>query len=355
MNAASMFLATPSGPSSEITDATMFYRWQYELLLYALVVAFFALFAAGVYSISTRSEISKQYRSASVVSALITWVASLAYLALIVIWLTKWHANAAGTLYSPAPGTIFTGLRFADWSVTVPLLAVELFAVCNLAGSQAMKTRFAAMAAAFLMIVTGLFGAIAVGQNNASDTELVVWGVISTVFFIALYPLMLGPVFKTMKEVSGPTGVSLRNAVILLLSVWGTYPLVYAIWLFTDRGDSGWATTAQLAFTAADIVAKVGYGVLLHKVAKLRTAEDADHPDALVPDTFPAAVSINGIPLSVPGTPYNGNGGLLASVSAGNGSGDGPSPSPQGSRHASRGATGTGDIGPLPRSSGDLS
>jgi len=30
----------------------------------------------------------------------------------------------------------------------------------------------------------------------------------------------------------------------------------------------------QLAYSAADVLAKVGFGVLVHKVAKLRTAED---------------------------------------------------------------------------------
>lgn len=299
-------LAAPSGPSAEITDTMAFTHWQYELILYSLVVAFFALFASGVYTLSTRSEISKRYRASAVASCVITWIAALAYLALIVVWLTKWKPVTGGTAYAAKPGTIFTGLRFADWSVTVPLLTVELFAVCVLAGKKAISIRFAAMASAFLMIITGFFGVIAVGQNDASTTELVVWGVISTVFFIALYPLMLAPVKATVAKVSRPTGVSLRNAAILLLSVWGVYPLVYVIFLFADRTDAGWATTIQLAFTAADIVAKAGFGALIHKVAKLRTAEDAADSDALVPDTFSAAVSINGLPLSVPGTSFDG-------------------------------------------------
>ena len=47
---------------------------------------------------------------------------------------------------------------------------------------------------------------------------------------------------------------------------------------------AAWLTTIQLAYSAADVVAKVGFGVLVHKVAKLRTAEDVaagleSHPE----------------------------------------------------------------------------
>jgi bacteriorhodopsin len=77
--------------------------------------------------------------------------------------------------------------------------------------------------------------------------------------------------------------VSLRNATIVLLSSFGIYPLVYAIPVFADV-TSTWLTTIQLAYSAADVVAKVGFGVLVHKVAKLRTAEDVargteSHPE----------------------------------------------------------------------------
>ena len=323
MLTSTLLFATPSGPTAEITDIASTSRWQYELVLYALVVAFLALFASGVYNLTTRSEVSKKYRASTVTSAMITWIAALAYLALIVVWLTKYHSNADGSTFTPEPGTIFTGLRFADWSVTVPLLVVELFAVCNIAKQKATAMRFAAMAAAFLMILTGLFGVIAVGQDNASTPALWVWGIVSTVFFVALYPLMLAPVRDTIRDVSAPTGKSLRNAVTLLLSVWGVYPLAYLVLIFTDARSTGWAVTIQLAFTGADIVAKAGYGALLHKVAKLRTAEDAGDADAQVPDTLPASVSLNGLSISLPGTAYTDgavtNGHAVAAGRAGNG------------------------------------
>ena len=43
---------------------------------------------------------------------------------------------------------------------------------------------------------------------------------------------------------------------------------------FFFPGSAGWAVGRRTAFTAADVAAKVGYGVLIHAVAKARTATD---------------------------------------------------------------------------------
>jgi hypothetical protein len=67
--------------------------------------------------------------------------------------------------------------------------------------------------------------------------------------------------------------VSLRNATILLLGSFGVYPLVYAVPVFADVTPA-WFAGMQVAYSVADVIAKVGFGVLTHKVAKLRTAED---------------------------------------------------------------------------------
>jgi len=300
MPVTNLLAAGPQGPTTEITGTADYSRWQYELILYGFVVAFVALFAAGVYGIATRGEVSKKYRTAAMASTLICWVASLAYLALVVTWLTKFHPTADGTAYAASPGTIVTGLRYADWTVTVPLLTIELLAVCVVARDKIVNLRLVAVASAFLMIVTGFFGVIAVGQGSSSTTELLIWGAVSTVFFIVLYPVLLGPVRATRTVIGAEAGTSLRNAAILLLSVFGVYPLAYLVPLWASDNSAAWATTVQLAFTAADLAAKIGFGVLIHKVAKLRTAEDAIEQAAAVPDTYPAEVWISGHLHSLP-------------------------------------------------------
>lgn len=290
-----------SGPTAEITGQTSFDRWQYELILYSFVVATFALFAAGLYSLVTSKEVSKRYRTAAVASTCVCWVATLAYIALTLVWLLQYSSNAAGTLYTPDPGTTVTPLRYMDWSVTVPILVVEFLAVCTLARTSAVMTRFWAMAAAFLMIVTGYFGVIGVGQANGPSTlTYAVWGAVSTVFFVIIYVVLYRPYRATVASVTPTTAISLRNAVILLGSLFGVYPLLYLVPFWASDGSAGWATTTQVGFTVADIAAKAGFGLLLHKVAKLRTAEDASDPSGSVPDTYPSEVWISSELVSLP-------------------------------------------------------
>ncbi|MEJ5944644.1 bacteriorhodopsin [Pseudokineococcus basanitobsidens] len=284
------------------TGTTTFAAWQYQLVLYSFAVAMFALFAGAVYALATRSEISKRYRPASLASALICGVAFLAYALLVVQWLRGFTATDDGTSFVPDPGLAVTPLRYMDWSVTVPLLAAELFAICTLARRTSAWTRFAALGSAFLMILTGYFGAITLGGGDPT-TPLVVWGIVSTVFFVVLYVLLWRPYRAARAEVGAEAGTSLRNAVVLLFSVFGAYPLLYLVPLWAGDDSAGWAVTVQVLFSAADITAKVGFGVLVHKIAKLRTAEDARTEAARLPDLYPAEVWISGELVSLPADP----------------------------------------------------
>lgn len=287
-------LAVPDlgNTSTSFGQLTSYTDWEYQLLLYVVVVAGLALFAAFVYSLVTRNEVSKRWRTAPVASALICGVAFVAYIVISLELVLGFRT--VGTVHVPKAGTLLTELRYLDWSVTVPLLTVEFLSVCTLAKARSAYVRFTSMGAAFLMILTGFFGVIGVGQAHATKGGLLVWGAISTVFFAYLYVVFIGSMRATAKTVSADTAISLRNATILLLSLWGVYPLVYLIPLFAAPGNAGWALTVQIAFSVADIAAKAGFGAQIHKVAKLRTAEDAATPSGSLPEYYPSEVYVSG-------------------------------------------------------------
>jgi bacteriorhodopsin len=287
-------LAVPDlgSTSTSFGQLTSYTDWEYQLLLYVIVIAGLALFASFVYSLVTRSEVSKRWRTAPVTSALICGVAFIAYVVIALELVLGFRT--VGMLHIPKPGTTLTGLRYLDWSVTVPLLTVEFLSVCNLRRATSAYLRFTTMGAAFLMILTGYFGVIGVGQSHATKGGLLIWGAVSTVFFLYLYVALLAQMRATVKDVAPETAVSLRNSAILLLSLWGVYPLVYLIPLFAAPGNAGWALTVQIAFSLADIAAKAGFGAQIHKVAKLRTAEDAASRSGSLPEFYSSEVYISG-------------------------------------------------------------
>jgi bacteriorhodopsin len=261
---------------------------QYDLVFYFLVIAAFALFASFLYSWTSRGEVSSRYRPAVLASLCITAVATVSNLVLILKWDSGFDLR--GGRYVPnAEARFDLAPRYMDWSVTVPLLTAELLAVTTLAGARARAVRFSTMASAFLMIFTGFLGA-QVFDNGRSVGWLVLWGLISTAFYAYLYVALWGAMQKSLSGMSAPAATSLRNATILLLSVFGVYPLVYAIPVFFDP-TAKWTVTYQVAFSVADIVAKAGFGAIIHKVAKLRTAEDV----VAGKDTHPEPVWVSSV------------------------------------------------------------
>jgi len=258
----------------------------YDLVHFALMAAGFALFAYLLYSWASKQEVGRRYRPAVYAGLCLAAIATVSYLVLFVKWDTGFTLTDG--VYRPNAEARFTGsTRYPDWAVTVPLLTVELLAVCSVAGRRARNLRATTMAAAFLMILTGYFGSQVVADGR-DRTALVVWGLISTAFFAYLYVALIGAVRASLPHMGREAGVSLRNATIVLLGSFGVYPLVYAIPVFVDVTPA-WFATMQVAYSSADVIAKVGFGLLIHKVALLRTAEDVRAGE----DTHPEPVWVS--------------------------------------------------------------
>lgn len=282
-----------------LTGSSVFSSFQYQLVLYGLSATMFALLGSFVYSVVQRHEVSKKYRPAIIASAVITLVAGLSYAFIVSRWLGAWTAQ--GDDYVPNLAEPFSdSYRYSDWTVTVPLLTAELLAVTTLAGTRLRNARILAMGAGAAMIATGLIGQIADEGPGENTAAAVAWGLASTVFFLVLYAVLFGAVRASLRELPPDAGTGLRNAAILLFSVWGTYPLVYLVFVVLGDDRPNWAVTVQLAFCAADVTAKVGFGALIHKVAKLRTAHDANTGESRTPDGWPQEVYLAHEKLSEP-------------------------------------------------------
>lgn len=209
-------------------------------------------------------------------------IASLGYVYILIHLRFGYDLTAAG--YVPNELAINAmATRYMDWSLTVPLLTVELLTVCTLVGAAARRTRIWAMSGAFLMIFTGFLGGVVIG-GGTSLIALLVWGGISCVFWIATMAIVIRQVRRSLPELTPESAGLLRSATIVLLSGWFIYPVMFAIPLLGSGGT--WTTAMQIGYTVADIFVKVVFCGLIHRVAKLRTAEDVRagrdvHPEAI--------------------------------------------------------------------------
>ena len=268
---------------------------EYQLVFYFLTVAALALFAGFIRSVVTRSEVGSRFRPAVIARLSITAVATLSYLFLIVTFATAYTPTAAG--YQPSTGAeSLWSLRYMEWSVSVPLLTFELLAVCALVGAAVRRMQFLAGGSAFAMIFTGFLGAIVI-DGGTNTTALLVCGGISCVFWVLTNVILIRAVRRSLPDVTPLAARLMRNATILLLSGWVVYPLVFAIQIWGS--GAGWATTMQIALCSADVIVKLGFGTLIQRVAKLRTAEDVRAGD----DVHPESIWISSVKQSDAGLP----------------------------------------------------
>ncbi|MET3637224.1 MULTISPECIES: bacteriorhodopsin [Curtobacterium] len=264
---------------------------EHSIIVYALSVAGLALLAFFVKSLVSTNEVTGRYRTGVYAGMAITGVAFLSYVVLVASFALGYDRK--GDSWVPNANAILSWApRYFDWTVTVPLLVIELLAVATLAGVAARRLRAVGVAAAFLMISTGFIGGVVI-DSGTSIPALWTWGVISGVFMVVLYLLVIYVVVKGGRDLKGSeAAATLRNAGILLIVTWMAYPIVF--------GLQGWGhggavfTWMQVVLSAADIVAKVGFGAMIHKVAKFRSAEDV----RAGVDTLPEALWVSSEKLS---------------------------------------------------------
>ena len=260
-----VIIHTTSAPWTQTLSSS-----EYLLVLYFLVAAGLALFGGFIRTIVTRKEIGSRYRPATAARLGVAASAALSYAFIIVTFTTAYTRTSAG--YVPTSNAILTlAARYMDWSVTVPLLTVELLAVCMLSGAAARRAQTIAMAGAFLMIFTGYIGAFVAGGGGDTG-QLVLWGVISSAFWIITTVVLVRAVKRSLPALTLESAVLLRNGTALLLSGWVVYPLVYIVQIVFSGGQ--WTTVIHIALCITDVVVKVGFGGVIHRVAQLRTAED---------------------------------------------------------------------------------
>ena len=267
---------------------------QRVIVYYFLVIAGLAMLAQFVRTWTSRNEIGPKYRPAMFASLGVTGAAFLSYVVLTLKFdlgytQTGGGADGTGAMWSPTKDAIWSFVpRYMDWSITVPLLMVQLVVVSTLVGSAATRFRAVGMVCAWLMIFTGFIGGVVIddGRNLGA---LWTWGIISGVFMVILYVVIITMMVLARRGMSAPSARTFVSAGVLLMVIWFAYPIVFGFQGYTGA-DGGWTVLAQVGLSAADIIAKVGFGALIHKIAKQRTAEDVDAGE----DTHPESVYISG-------------------------------------------------------------
>lgn len=267
---------------------------EHTVILYFLAVAALALLAGAVRSGLTSVEVGSRYRPTVAARLAVAIIATLSYAVLVIGFLVGYRHSADG--WRPTANAVLSFLpRYIEWSVSVPLLALELIAVTTLAGAVLRRNQLGAIATTFFMIFCGFVAVFVVGDDRAA---LIGWAIASAVFWIVTTVLLIRAMRQSFPFLTALTSVALRNGTILLLTSWAVYPLVFVLQVVA--GGGAWTMVIQVALCVMDVVVKIGFGGIAHRVAKLRTAEDVRAGD----DVHPESIWASSIKLSDAGQPH---------------------------------------------------
>ncbi|GGE22526.1 xanthorhodopsin [Polymorphobacter glacialis] len=246
--------------------------FQFALVYNAFSFTFAAMGAATLFFWLSRSQVAPAYRTAVVISGLVTGIATYHYFRIFESW------GAAFTLKDgivTATGFAFNdAYRYVDWLLTVPLLLVELVLVMRLSRAETTTKTLRLGSAAALMIILGYPGEIA-----GDIPTRVLWGTLSAIPFLYIVWELFSGLGKSIEAQPATTQNLVRKARLLTFASWGFYPIVYMV-PYTELSGGTVTTAIQIGYTIADIVSKVGLGILVFLISVRKSEAEAVGPEA---------------------------------------------------------------------------
>jgi bacteriorhodopsin len=244
---------------------------QYDTVYNLLSLVIAAQLFTSLFLLVAQPRVLARYRQALVVSAIVCGIAAYHYFRIFDSFRNAFVTDAlggAGT-YTQAPGASFNeGYRYVDWLLTVPLLLVELVVVLALAKKLQASLLWRLIPASALMIALGYPGEI-----SSSDVTRNIFGLLSTIPFLYILYVLFVELTRSLDRQPVAVRSTLSKLRILLVATWGVYPIAYLVPLLGFDGSDAWVGK-QAGYSIADILAKALYGLLIYRIARLKSFAD---------------------------------------------------------------------------------
>ena len=242
-----------------------------------LVMALFAFAAGFVFFLARSNAVAPWHRASATLSAVICLVAGASY------WFIHYYYHDMAHALAATPDPLarrrlvrdaFSAIgeyRYIDWAITTPLLLLKMVLMLKVKPREIMGTISLLLGADFLMVLTGAIGDQQLAPEGGTLVHAhLLWGTISTVFYLVVpYLLFVRLSPRYGGNADDPSGRAFRLMAFSTITTWGVYPLGYLVPVVFPHADMNWV---HLAFTVADVVNKIGVGV----VAYLAGAEELE-------------------------------------------------------------------------------
>jgi bacteriorhodopsin len=243
---------------------------QYNTVYNLLSLAIASLGFTGLYLVFSQGRVLSRYRNAIIVSAMVCFIATYHYVRIFDNFRDSYQTEAqggAGTYVLTNIG-FNEGYRYVDWFLTVPLLLVEIIAVLALTRAVAKPLLTKLVIASALMIALGYPGEI--------TTEVgprLLWGTLSTIPFLYLLYVLFVELSKSLDRQPPEVRSTVAKLRIMLVGLWGVYPIAYLMPIVGFDGPEAFVLR-QAGYSLADILAKAAFGLVIYKIARMKSAFD---------------------------------------------------------------------------------
>ena len=231
-----------------------------------------SMLATTVYTLVSQQRVLAKYRSALVMSSMVTFIAGYHYMRIINSFTessTDMTVNISG-----AQGSFNEAYRYVDWLLTVPLLLVEVIAVLALAKSVSRSLIMRLVPASAAMIALGYPGEISSNQGTQ-----VLYGVLSTIPFLYILYVLFVELGKSLDNQPEGVAATIGRLRLLLVATWGVYPISYILGMGEGMASAQQFVGVQVGYTIADILAKCVFGLTIFKIARMKSAAEGMKDD----------------------------------------------------------------------------
>lgn len=240
---------------------------QYSLVMNVLNLSIALLGGFSWLFMLLRRSVAHNYSLSVAMMSAVTGMAAYHYFRLYTNWLAAYQLQ--GAEYIPTLVPFNVAYRYADWLGTVPLLLSAILLVLDVGRQKSASLVLRMVVSAVLMIGFGY-----VGEMQHDDlVARALWGAASTVPFVYILFVLWRELNQVLVFESGRVRQLFFTLRWVLLTSWLFYPVVYALPIFGVKTAS-LLTVIQVGNSAADLLAKVGIGLMIYAVAREKTEED---------------------------------------------------------------------------------
>jgi len=245
---------------------------QYQAVYNVLSFALASMMATTVYLWFRSFAVKDQYKSAVLISGLVTFIAAYHYIRIFNSWVEAYHYSVDKD--DPAlTGVPFNdAYRYMDWLLTVPLLLIEILLVMKLSDADYSAKAWNLGVGSALMIVSGYYGELTV--TGDLTPRWICWFISMMFFLYIVYELLVGLSAATNSEADPNVKGKIRTAQIMTVISWCTYPIVYLFPMLGINAAQA-VVSIQIGYCASDIISKCGVGLLIYQITYAKSSKEA--------------------------------------------------------------------------------